>query len=175
MEEFAHNYMGRIHALTATYSLLSSEGWQTVLLETLLLEELKPFVDTERKNVVLRGPSVALEPRAALALGMAIHELTTNAVKYGALSVPQRSVTVAWRVETGGEDDQLELDWTESDGLPVTPPDHRGFGMVLIERGLKQDMSAQVEVEFARNGVRARLRAPIRRAPPRKAAGKAGT
>ncbi len=161
MEEFSKNYMGRIHALTAAYSLLSSEGWRTVSLEALLLEELKPFLAPDRTNIVLDGPEVLLESRAALALGMAIHELTTNAVKYGALSIAQGNVTVRWHVEQGSDDNLLMLDWLESNGPAVAPPTHRGFGMTLIERGLKQDMSAQVEIEFAAEGVRATLRAPL--------------
>ncbi|HEX4260447.1 MAG TPA: CheR family methyltransferase, partial [Acetobacteraceae bacterium] len=161
MEEFSKNYMGRIHALSAAYSLLSNEGWRTVSLGSLLLEELKPFLAPDRANIVLDGPEVLLESRAALALGMAIHELTTNAVKYGALSDAQGNVTVRWHVEQASDDDLLVLNWLESNGPAVAPPTHRGFGMTLIERGLKQDMSAQVEMEFAAEGVRATLRAPL--------------
>lgn len=162
MEEFSKNYMGRIHALAAAYSLLSSEGWRTVSLQALLLEELSPFQVQNRKNVVLDGPQVLLDPQAALALGMAVHELTTNAVKYGALSVGEGNVRVEWRVEEGSDGRELVLNWTESDGPRVEPPTRRGFGMTLIERGLKQDMSAQVGIEFAAEGVKANLRAPLR-------------
>ena len=158
--------MGRIHALTAAYSLLSSEAWQPVLLRDVVMEEVKPFLAGEPPNIVVDGPNVPLEPRAALALGMAIHELTTNAVKYGALSVPEGDVGVTWRVERRLEEQVLVLDWIERNGPPVAAPDSRGFGMMLIERGLRQDMSAEVEVEFSPAGVRARLRAPLE-APPR--------
>jgi anti-sigma regulatory factor (Ser/Thr protein kinase) len=112
-------------------------------------------------NVRIDGPAVPLEPRAALALGMAIHELTTNAVKYGALSVPGGLVSVTWRLEQDEAERVLTLDWSESGGPPVTPPKRRGFGMTLIERGLRQDMSADVQVDFAAAGVRARLTAPL--------------
>jgi two-component sensor histidine kinase len=146
MEEFSETYLGRIHALTSAYSLLSSESWQTVPLSDILLEELHPFLAGDRTNVVIDGDRVMLEPRAALALAMALHELTTNAVKHGALSVPAET---------------LVLDWVESNGPEVTPPTHRGFGMTLIERGLEQDMSAQVEIDFAVTGVHATVRAPL--------------
>ncbi len=161
MEEFSKSYMGRIHALTSTYSLLSNTNWQTVLLRDVVLEELKPFLSEDRVNFVVSGPPVPLEPRAALALGMAVHELTTNAVKYGALSIPEGNVRVTWRIEQDSNGDQLLLDWIERDGPPVTAPTHRGFGMTLIEHGLKQDMAALVHVDFAVEGVRATLKAPL--------------
>ena len=99
LDEFSKNYLGRIHALTAAYSLLSDEGWQPISVRSLLEEEVRPFIDRDRANILLEGPEVLLRPRAALALGMAIHELTTNAVKYGALSVAEGDVSVRWRVE----------------------------------------------------------------------------
>ena len=161
MEEFSKNYMGRVHALTSAYSLLSNENWQTVALRDIVIEELKPFVAGDRINIVVQGPMVSLEPRAALALGMAVHELTTNAVKYGALSVAEGNVSVTWHVEQDPDGKRLVLDWIEKNGPPVLLPAHRGFGMTLIERGLRQDMSAQVEMEFAVEGVKARLQAPL--------------
>ncbi len=161
LEQFSTNYIGRIHALTAAYSLLSEQSWQTVDLRDLLLQELRPFLEENPNSAELEGPKVSLEPRAALALGMAIHELTTNAVKYGALSIPSGSVSVKWRVENSSGQEQLVLKWAEHNGPHVSPPEHRGFGLVLIERGLRQDMSATVEVEFAVEGVRATVHAPL--------------
>jgi two-component system CheB/CheR fusion protein len=157
LEEFEKRYMGRVHALSAAYALLSHEGWQTVALKALLLEELEPFFSPSHSNIVVEGPDVLLQPRAALALGMAIHELTTNAVKHGALSVPEGTVQIAWHLD--GE--TLVLSWNEANGPPVSLPTRKGFGMTLIERGLKQDMSAEVTVEFPPEGVRATLRAPL--------------
>ena len=162
LAEFSKNYLGRIHALTAAYSLLSDEGWQPVSVRSLLLAEVRPFRDSDRANILLEGPEVLLEPRAALALGMAIHELATNAIKYGALSVAEGNVSVRWRLEHHSGNPQFVLGWTESNGPPVVAPSHRGFGMTLIERGLAQDMSAEVDVEFAPTGVKAMLRAPHR-------------
>ena len=85
LEEFSGVFLGRVHALTAAYALLSRESWSSVLLEEIIAEELRPFMAGDRTNVRIKGPPVPLEPRGALALGMAIHELATNAVKYGAL------------------------------------------------------------------------------------------
>lgn len=161
LEEFEKSYMGRVYALSAAYSLLSHEGWQTVSLEALLLQELQPFRAPSRSNIILEGPNVLLEPRAALSLGMAVHELTTNAVKHGALSVPEGTVRIAWHVERSPDGERLVMSWTEANGPPVSPPASRGFGMTLIERGLKQDMSATVSVDFEPEGVRATFRSPL--------------
>ena len=163
LEAFSEAFMGRIHALTAAYSLLSSESWQTVSLSDILIEEFRPFLTGDGSNIVIRGPRVLLEPRAALALGMAVHELTTNAIKFGALSVPEGKIRVDWSIESDASSQILVLDWVERDGPRVTVPAANGFGMLLIERGLKQDMSAEIKVEIVPTGVCARLRAPLQR------------
>ena len=162
LEEFSGAFLGRVHALTAAYALLSRESWSSVQLDEVVAEELRPFMATDRRNVRIDGPAVPLDPRGALALGMAIHELATNAVKYGALSVPEGDVAVTWHVEGGGDDRHLVLDWTERNGPPVTVPGKRGFGTTLIERGLAHDLSGQATVEFRPGGVRASVRAPLR-------------
>jgi len=92
---------------------------------------------------------------------MAIHELTTNAVKHGALSVVEGMVRIAWHVERPPDGGILVLNWSEANGPPVSPPTRKGFGMMLIERGLQQDMSAAVTVDFHPEGVRATVRAPL--------------
>jgi two-component sensor histidine kinase len=114
-----------------------------------------------RSNIVLEGPRVQLQPRAALSLGMAIHELTTNAVKHGALSVPEGVVGITWDVEQSPDEELLVLKWSEVHGPRVVTPSQGGFGMTLIKRGLKQDMSAEVTVDFDPDGVQATLRAPL--------------
>ena len=161
LEQFSEVFLGRIHALTSAYALLSREGWSPVPLREILTEQLKPFIADERRNVLLTGPDVLLEPRAALAFGIAIHELTTNAVKFGALSVVEGSVAITWATDHGVDGEDLVLDWVERNGPPVTPPEHYGFGMTLIERGLSYDLSGEVKVEFAPAGVKATLRAPL--------------
>jgi two-component system CheB/CheR fusion protein len=161
MEDFAESFLGRVHALNNAYSLLSAEVWQAIALNDLLTEELRPFMTENRRNIILQGPGVQLQPRAALALGMAIHELTTNAVKHGALSVPDGNILIKWQVERNADDETLVLNWTETGGPMVGQKGQGGFGMTLIERGLRQDMGAEVEVSFLPAGVRATIRASI--------------
>jgi two-component system, chemotaxis family, CheB/CheR fusion protein len=161
LESFQEVFLGRIHALTAAYALLSRDGWSSIPAREVLTEELKPFMTGERTNIVLTGPPVLLQPRAALALGMAMHELTTNAVKYGALSVPDGTVEVSWGIDSTANPERLVLKWVERNGPPVVAPERRGFGMTLIERGFAHDVGGEVEVEFAAEGVVATLRAPL--------------
>ncbi len=162
LEEFSGVFLGRVHALTAAYALLSRQSWSNVLLGEIIAEELRPYMAPGWTNVQIEGPPVSLNPRGALALGMAIHELATNAVKYGALSVPDGNVTVTWDLEQNDADEHLVLEWVERNGPPVIAPTARGFGSTLIERALNHDLSAQAKIEFLPDGVRAHVRAPTR-------------
>ena len=149
-------------ALTSAYTLLSRENWSSVQLGQIVQEELQPYMAGNRANIRLQGPAVPLDPRGALALGLAIHELAINAVKFGALSVPEGDVTVTWALEENGSGEQLILHWVEQNGPPVTVPNVRGFGSMLVERALAHDMSAQAKIDFLPDGVRATVHAPIR-------------
>ena len=158
LEQFSTVFLGRIHALAAAYALLSRDGWTPIPVAEIVMEELKPFVSAVHPNVALTGGKVMLEPRAALALGMAIHELTTNAARYGALSVPEGTVAVSWTVSAAG---QFELIWVERGGPRVVAPARKGFGMTLVERSFAYDVSGAVDIDFAPEGVTATLRAPL--------------
>lgn len=105
-------------------------------------------------RVQVDGPSVHLSPRAGLSLSMAVHELTMNAVKYGALSSPDGRVDVRWSVAAGPDGDKhLHLNWVERCGPAVTPPRHRGFGSRLIEQALAIDWNAEVALTYDPAGV----------------------
>ncbi len=161
LEAFKEVFLGRIHALAGSYALLSRDRWSPIPLREILMQELQPFMSGEHVNAALTGPKVLVEPRTALALGMATHELTTNAVKFGALSSPDGKVDISWTVEktTGGT--VLVLKWVELNGPPVAKPTRRGFGMTLIERVFSNDVEGEAEVNFMLEGVVATLRAPL--------------
>jgi two-component sensor histidine kinase len=141
--------------------LLSNQNWLRVSLREMLSEEIKPFATQDPSNIVLEGPDVRLGPSGALAMGMAIHELATNAVKYGSLSTPEGMINIAWRFEQGQGGPELVLDWTEVNGPVVQPPTRRGFGITLIERGFAHELSGRATLDFDLKGVRASLRAPV--------------
>ncbi len=161
LEAFKDVFLGRIHALTAAYTLLSRDAWSAVPLREILMQELHPFLAGEPVTVTVNGPAVLVGPRVALAMGMAIHELTTNAVKYGSLSVPEGKVDVAWAVAENPAGRQLVLQWTERNGPKVVKPVRHGFGMMLVERAFAHDVGGQADVEFQPEGVVAILRAPL--------------
>ena len=102
-----------------------------------------------------------LRPQAAVAVSMALHELATNAVKYGALSAPGGSVDVDWRVEAAEVPPRLVIDWRETGGPPVAKPSQRGFGSTLIERGISYELDGRVVLDFAPEGVRCRMEIPL--------------
>jgi len=161
LESFKEVFLGRIHALTAAYSLLSRDSWSSVPLREILMEEVRPFMSGEKMNVVLNGPAVVVQPRMALALGMTIHELTTNAVKFGALSVPDGKIDLTWTVDETPSGAMLKLTWTERDGPPVIKTGRHGFGTTLIERAFAHDVGGEAKIEFLPDGIVATLRAPL--------------
>jgi two-component system CheB/CheR fusion protein len=161
LEAFKEVFLGRIHALAASYALLSRDSWSPIPLREILMEELKPFLSSEHANAELIGPMVLVEPRTALALGMATHELTTNAVKFGALSSPDGRVDIGWTVQENASGAALVLKWAEKNGPPVPQPSRRGFGMTLIERAFANDVEGEAEVAFLPGGVVATLIAPL--------------
>jgi PAS domain S-box-containing protein len=152
-------FSARIVALAEAHDLLTRENWEGADLLDLLgrLEDLHGGPG----RFTTEGGSVRLSPRMALSLSMALHELATNAVKYGALSAPRGHVRIAWSVVPGGAHPRLSLTWTESGGPPVSPPTRRGFGSRLIERGLAAELSGEANIEFRPEGVVCRIEAAL--------------
>jgi PAS domain S-box-containing protein len=144
-------FLSRLMALAGAHDILTREGWDRAHLAEIAEGAVRHFGGgSDRLRV--HGPPVTLNAKSALALSMALHELSTNAVKYGALSTPEGGVDLAWRVEEGPEA-RLLLTWTERDGPPVTPPQTRGFGSRLLERGLASELRGSVRLEFRPAGV----------------------
>ena len=152
---------GRIESLAKTHTLLTSKRWHAIAFRDILESELDPYQQTER--VSLSGPDFDLEAEIATSVGMVIHELTTNAAKYGALSSPSGSLDVHWSLETmaGGADARLTLSWRERGGPPIQPPDHKGFGSILIERLIVRQFGGTAKFEFAREGLLFRAAFPV--------------
>ncbi|MBS0335174.1 MAG: PAS domain-containing protein [Proteobacteria bacterium] len=149
-------FLGRIMALSSANDLLNAERWAGASLGDVI------GLTTEADRTSLDGPAVRLGARTAISLSMALHELATNARKYGAWSRPEGRVTVAWSTTAdprGGE--RLALEWRERGGPPVKPPAGRGFGSRLIERGLAQELSGEVELRFEPAGLVCRIEAPL--------------
>ena len=148
----------RLQALAAAHDLLTRNGWNAFQLDELLARALEPF---RIGRFDLSGPGVRLEARMAVALALALHELATNAVKYGALSNETGRVALDWHLVTRGSGPRLRLTWRETGGPPVAKPAGRGFGSRLIERGLGRELGGEVALEFAPTGVVCRIEMPL--------------
>jgi PAS domain S-box-containing protein len=151
LEGFKEAFQQRLQALSNTHNLLNQTFWTGVSLGDLVQQATAPYAIGEADRVVIEGEDVRLGPIAAVTLGMALHELATNATRYGAFSTASGRVRVAWlRSEPG----RLSLVWEESGGPPVKPPSRRGFGSKLIEKVLAAELRGEVRLEFPPQGVR---------------------
>jgi PAS domain S-box-containing protein len=151
-EAFVARFESRLLALSRAHDLLTRGNWENVRAGDIVEAMMAPHRETSGNRIVAEGPEFRVSPRVALAFGLALHELATNAAKYGALSTAAGRVEVAWRrrpAEPGG----LELRWVERGGPPVAPPTHKGFGSRLIESALAQELGCDVRLEFPRGGV----------------------
>ncbi|RPF72794.1 histidine kinase [Aurantiacibacter spongiae] len=161
VEEFANGLDGRVRALSATHDLLTQSDWGSTPVRAVIDAELLPYADDSEHHVDMRGPDVELAPNDALSLGLATHELATNAAKYGALSTPGGEVKVHWKLVSEA---LVRVEWLERGGPPVKTKRTRGFGMDLIERIVAHELKNPVELDFEEEGVRCVLLIPVRRA-----------
>lgn len=159
LDDFADGLDGRIRALSATHDLLTQSDWGTTPVRAVVEAELLPYAHPGDHEIDLRGPDIELAPNDALSLGLATHELATNAAKYGALSQPGGRVTVHWRLVS---ERLVRVEWQESGGPPVPAQRGRGFGMDLIERIVAAELKSPVRLDFDPAGVRCVLTIPVR-------------
>jgi PAS domain S-box-containing protein len=154
-------FEGRLRALAAAHDLLTAENWVGASLRSVICEAVHGAADPSRLSI--DGPDLQLPPQTAVTLALAIHELSTNAVKHGALGGPQGRIHVGWTLApaTGTETPRLRLEWVESGGPPVAPPTRRGFGSRMLEQGLAGELGGTVRLDFAEQGLRCHIDAPL--------------
>ena len=160
IEDFKTALFGRIQSLSKTHLLLADEERAAEFVE-LLRSELDAFDDGSNGRISLQGPQVTLSSQLAVSLGMAIHELTTNAAKYGALSVFGGKVEVTWSVTIDATRRTLAFDWIESGGPPVGEPTRKGFGTRLLEFVLPGQIQAKTRIVYGREGLRMHCVVPL--------------
>ncbi len=156
-DEAKRNLIGRFHALGHTHDVLSQTGWADAPLRDLVLAELAPHNSGDA--VAADGPPILLKPQAALFLTLVIHELSTNAAKYGALSRPGGRVEIGWSL-AGDRPPRLELNWRESGGPQIDGLPKRGFGTELIERGIRFELQGEAKLEAVKGGLHCRIVIP---------------
>ncbi|MCG7363269.1 PAS domain-containing protein [Roseomonas sp. ACRSG] len=162
LEEFSDRFFGRIDALARTQGVLANRGADGLRLDELLRRELAVTVSHDSEQAEISGPPILLKDKAAEAMSLAIHELTTNAVKYGALSQPNGRLAVNWRVMNVSTGGRLTITWIERGvDMPEAKPVRIGFGRRLIERGLPYDLGATTGLDFTADGVSCALELPL--------------
>lgn len=159
LDDFADGLDGRIRALSATHDLLTQSDWGTTPIRAVVTAELAPYNRDGEDVLEMSGPPVELAPNDALSLGLALHELATNASKYGALSTPGGRVAVHWSLAEGN---LAQIEWSESGGPTVVKSRKRGFGTDLIEKIVAHELRNPVDLIFAPDGVRCTLKVPVR-------------
>jgi two-component sensor histidine kinase len=161
-EAFLERIGERLQGLSANQDLLIESGWRGAEMLRVVQAQLTQVTNLTPEQVSLNGDSVFLSPTAAQTLGIAIHELASNAVRHGALSTRNGRVTINWLLGDSGGMPELIITWRETDGPPVAPPGYAGFGTAIIRRITGQSVGGKVTTEFEPTGLTWELRAPAR-------------
>ena len=160
VQSFQKAFSGRIQALAATHTLLLENAWSSLQLCDIVASELAPYIEAAADQVAIEGLHVAVTPRAAIAFGLIAHELTTNAVKYGALSQQGGHVTVRALGRDTGKSGAFVLEWRESGGPRVALPERKGFGHTVIARSLEYSTGGSAAFDFDPSGIVCRISIP---------------
>ncbi len=160
--EFMEAFSGRLRAISEAHTLLSDREWSGISLVDLIAKQVEPYAIFDPRQIELTGEDMVLPPDHALGLGIALHELATNAARHGALSIARGRVRVTWQVEPGLDESRVVIHWIESDGPRVLPPEARGLGERLIERSLDKVLSSSVRLSYPETGMEALISMPIR-------------
>jgi PAS domain S-box-containing protein len=150
--DFAADFSARLKSLASSVDLLVQQEWRGVSMKELVHSQLGHY-GASSDRVEIKGPNVLLTPLSAQYLGMALHELSTNAVKYGALSGPEGRITIAWQLRKVGDKRHFQMSWVERGGPPAAPPQHKGFGHLVIERMVAEALQGKVKLQFAPAGL----------------------
>lgn len=156
-EEGLHRFAGRLGALSQAHALLTDAQWDSARLAEIVEFSARTCA---RERFDISGPDITLPPQAAVSIAMALHELCTNALKYGALKAPDGRIGVHWTL-TGDDTPRLNLEWRESGGPPVKPPGRRGFGSRMVEQALAGELDGAVSMDFAPSGLVCQISAPL--------------
>ena len=159
--DFSARFAERLRGLAASQDLLLSQDWRGAPIADLVRSQLAAFIIEGSDSLILSGPNVSTTVEAAEALGLALHELATNASKYGALSSPNGKITVTWAIDASIRDDRkFHICWVESGGPPASPPSQKGFGNVVIERMVAASLNGTVTLTYPETGICWKLDAP---------------
>jgi PAS domain S-box-containing protein len=150
--EFQKDFESRLMAIARSHDVLVEKGWSGASIEALIFAQLKPFIGESATRLDVAGPPIMLVPEAAQNIGLALHELATNATKYGALSSPEGCIVIRWDVDDRQTPKKFRLSWHEQGGPPVNPPTHQGFGHRVLSHIAQGSSDTGVGLMFAPEG-----------------------
>jgi len=155
--DFQVAFEGRLHALAQAHNLLAEKEWVGTEIGQLVGQTLAPYRLRDSTRISADGPPLTVRAQSGVALVLVLHELATNAAKYGALSVPTGKLAVTWRPIGEGTSERIRLQWIETDGPKVTPPSRQGFGTKLIQRSTVHELGGEARLEYPEEGLRCEL------------------
>ncbi len=162
LDDFKTAFEGRIHALARAHDLLVAENWNGAGLKRLAQQTLAPYFEADTDRVTIDGPSLRLTPQAGTAMVLILHELATNAAKYGALSAPDGMLALRWRIDDGTEDGSIHIDWTETCKHKIETPTRKGFGSRLIQSSVSHDLQGTAEMDYRAAGLHCEIMFPLK-------------
>jgi len=162
IDSFIRDFSARLVSLADTHSMLTDDYWQTGSLQKMLEGELRHYEIKNKPRILIDGPPVSLVADIAIPVGMAFHELASNAAKFGALSLSEGHLDVRWSLSKTGDVQMVVLDWRERNGPLVTPPKRRGFGTTLLEKVVAVQCEAKIELDYDPAGLHFKMALPLR-------------
>ena len=162
-EGFRQSFTGRLRAIAASHDLLVSTTQDSSDISRLIRDQVLGYAPADGTRLEMTGPPLVLGPQGSHAFGLILHELATNASKYGAFSNDSGRLSISWFIEETDDDPDVIIDWVETDGPPVVPPSRKGFGSVLIEQSLSHALGGKSNLTFDPKGLKAQFRFPARR------------
>lgn len=161
-QEFVKRFSNRVQALAVNHDILVKSQWRNIEVSELVRGQLAHFGDLIGLRILVDGPPLRLSSSAAQSIGMAIHELSTNTVKYGALAKEGGSIEITWQVDASGAESIFSIRWIEQGGPAVVAPTHRGFGTTVITRMIEMGLDGETDLDYSPSGLRWKLSCPLK-------------
>jgi two-component sensor histidine kinase/CheY-like chemotaxis protein len=161
-QEFVRKFSSRVHALAVNHDLLVKSLWRSIDAAELISGQLAHFGDAVGRRISVDGPPIRVSSAAAQSIGMVVHELSTNTVKYGALSGEQGRIEIAWEIDNSLSEPVFSIRWTERDGPPVIAPTHRGFGTTVVTKMVEMSLDGETVLEYSTRGLIWKLACPLK-------------
>ena len=160
--EFVKKFSSRVQALAVNHDLLVKSQWRSIDASELIGGQLAHFGDLVGKRILFSGPSIRVSSAAAQSIGMVVHELSTNTVKYGALSGEEGRIDIGWEIDSSGAEPVFSICWTERNGPPIAAPTHRGFGTTVVTKMVEMSLDGETVLDYSSTGLIWRLSCPLK-------------